>query len=70
VSRRRKQEELEKYAAYAMKRKEKEEKYSEIYEQKPPAGTVQIDTSKLGCVLSIVPHILELKADKSPVSKL
>jgi hypothetical protein len=68
-SKKRKQEELENYAAYAVKRKEKEEKYGEIYEQNPPAGTVQIDISKLGRVYSIVPHI-QLKADKSPISKL
>jgi hypothetical protein len=68
ASKRRKQEELEKYSAYAVERKQNEEKYGEMFQQNPPAGTVQLDTTKLGCVYSIVPYF-QFKSDNSPVSK-
>jgi hypothetical protein len=64
TSKKRKQEELEKYSAYVVKRKEKEEKYRKMFQNNPPAGTVEINTTKL----SIVPCI-QLKSDNSPVSK-
>jgi hypothetical protein len=68
ASKKRKQEELEKYSAYAVERKQKEEKYGEIFQQNPPAGTVELDTTKLGRVYSIVPYF-QVKTDNTPVSK-
>jgi hypothetical protein len=52
-----------------VKRKEKKEKYGEMFQQNPPAGTVEIDTTKHGHVLSNVPCI-QLKDDNSITSKL
>jgi hypothetical protein len=39
-----------------------------MFQQNPPAGTVELDTTKLGCLYSIVPYF-QVKTDNTPVSK-
>jgi hypothetical protein len=66
ASRKRRQEELEKYTAYAVEMKAKEENSGEI--QSPPPGTVEYNPTTSGCVVSIVLHI-EMNRSQSGVAK-
>jgi hypothetical protein len=68
ISKKRKQEELDCYASFAVKKKEQEELYGGDVVQTPPPGTLEIGTSKLGRVHSIVPRI-NIKFEHGTVRK-